>query len=510
MTVNPKPRRSLILAGGGLKVAFQAGVLQTWLDEAGLTFDHVDGASGGVLNLAMYSQGLSGTRIADNWRQLDPRTLFDVNWSELARPLQARSIATLDGLRDKVLPRWGIDWSAIRASARAATFNVYNFSKHELRVLEAREMTEDLLLAAVSLPVWFPPVRVLGDLHVDAVFATDGNLEEAIRRGADEIWVVWTVSQRDEWNDGLVAQYFQMIECAANSQFKRVVERIEASNAALAAGRHAEFDRPLKLRVLRAEVPLHYLLDLTRDRLAEVVNLGVREARRFCDEEEIPWRPAVTEAPSAALDAPDVSFRERMRGFVTLGERVPEVGFKHGKAARTALTLTLAIDVADIDRFVQQPDHAARATGTLTCEALGGELTIDDGVFNLLVDEADPAHKRMIYRLFFHDGAGRPRTIYGVKEVADDPGFDLWPDTTTLYTRVLAGRVPVGGEESAEVTAAGIVHVHMLDFFQQLTTFRARGEGLHERALAFARFGRLFFGKLWDVYGRRVLPYGPI
>ena len=31
------PKRSLILAGGGIKVAFQAGVLQVWLDEAGVT-----------------------------------------------------------------------------------------------------------------------------------------------------------------------------------------------------------------------------------------------------------------------------------------------------------------------------------------------------------------------------------------------------------------------------------------------------------------------------------------
>ena len=45
-------KRSLILAGGGLKVCYQAGVLQVWLDEAGLTFDHADGASGGTFNLA--------------------------------------------------------------------------------------------------------------------------------------------------------------------------------------------------------------------------------------------------------------------------------------------------------------------------------------------------------------------------------------------------------------------------------------------------------------------------
>ncbi len=50
------PRRSLLLAGGGVKVAFQAGVLQVLLDEARLRFDHVDGASGGIFNLAMYCQ----------------------------------------------------------------------------------------------------------------------------------------------------------------------------------------------------------------------------------------------------------------------------------------------------------------------------------------------------------------------------------------------------------------------------------------------------------------------
>jgi len=65
---NHRKKRSLILAGSGMKVAFQAGVLQVWLDEArldgaSLTFDHADGASGETLNLAMYCQVMSGTQI---------------------------------------------------------------------------------------------------------------------------------------------------------------------------------------------------------------------------------------------------------------------------------------------------------------------------------------------------------------------------------------------------------------------------------------------------------------
>jgi predicted patatin/cPLA2 family phospholipase len=49
-------RRSLILAGGGLKIAYQAGVLQVWLDEAGIEFDSADGTSAACFTLAMWTQ----------------------------------------------------------------------------------------------------------------------------------------------------------------------------------------------------------------------------------------------------------------------------------------------------------------------------------------------------------------------------------------------------------------------------------------------------------------------
>ena len=86
---NNQKRRSLILAGGGIKVAFQAGALQVWLDEAGLEFDHVDGASGGVFNLAMMCQGMSGLEIADNWRNLNPRAGISFNLAQFPKLLYA-------------------------------------------------------------------------------------------------------------------------------------------------------------------------------------------------------------------------------------------------------------------------------------------------------------------------------------------------------------------------------------------------------------------------------------
>ena len=43
---NNAVRRSLVLAGGGMRVAYQAGALAA-LEEAGLRFHHADGTSGG-------------------------------------------------------------------------------------------------------------------------------------------------------------------------------------------------------------------------------------------------------------------------------------------------------------------------------------------------------------------------------------------------------------------------------------------------------------------------------
>src|SRR6266478_1490800 len=143
-------KRSLMLAGGGLKIAFQAGVLQVWLDELGMKFDHADGVSAASFNLAMWTQGMNGEQIADNWRNFKPLLAVDVNWSQLPRLIHAASLFELDVFRNEIFPMWGLDWKKIRASERAATFNVYNFSRHALRAVTAPEMTEDFLVAAAS------------------------------------------------------------------------------------------------------------------------------------------------------------------------------------------------------------------------------------------------------------------------------------------------------------------------------------------------------------------------
>ena len=58
-----------------------------------------------------------------------------------------------------------------------------------------------------------------------------------------------------------------------------------------ANGETGEFGRTIKLNLIEAEVPVHYLLNFSKDRMAEAVNQGVEDARAWCRARNIPLQP---------------------------------------------------------------------------------------------------------------------------------------------------------------------------------------------------------------------------
>src|ERR1043165_2890387 len=63
-------QRALILPGGGMRVAYQAGALKALYDH-GLRFSFADGASGGTMNLAALLSGITPGDLCRRWRTLD-------------------------------------------------------------------------------------------------------------------------------------------------------------------------------------------------------------------------------------------------------------------------------------------------------------------------------------------------------------------------------------------------------------------------------------------------------
>lgn len=210
------------------------------------------------------------------------------------------------------------------------------------------------------------------------------------------------------------------------------------------------------------------------------------------DSPESSTSPAVT----------SVRFTEQMAGPLTLGVSDPRKAAALARTLGHSLMFELTIATGPIEDFLADPLRGCDAVGYVSADVLGGRLPVERGWFNLFVREPDSDGRRMRYRLWFRDAGGTPLTLVGYKKIDDDPGPDLWRDTTTLYTQVLPGHVPVGESRSdTEAVAAGIISITPLSFARQLTTFRGEGPG---GLLALARFAKLFLGELWDVYLRPV------
>ncbi|TDD63349.1 GMC family oxidoreductase [Actinomadura darangshiensis] len=201
--------------------------------------------------------------------------------------------------------------------------------------------------------------------------------------------------------------------------------------------------------------------------------------------------------PSAAApDRTSLSFTEEMKGFVSYGESDPRIG--ELAEGRRHLSFRLTITAADTDRFLAEPDHEAAAEGWVDAAGHGGRRTVEQGTFNLFVADGEDDRRLMKYRLFYTDGEGRRRTLTGHKNVLHGPPTRIWPDTSTLYVRLLDGHVGVDEEDGADVVGAGVLHIQLTDFARQLTTFRTSGP---DGAGKLLDFGRFFAGELWEVYG---------
>ncbi len=166
----------------------------------------------------------------------------------------------------------------------------------------------------------------------------------------------------------------------------------------------------------------------------------------------------------------------------------------------------LDVTADDVDAFVTSPAHETRADGYIESPLYGGRRPVANGTVGLFVNQADPAKKKMLYRLFFTAADGRPLTLTGFKDIEGPSFTSLWAETTTLYTDILAGHVTSG--QQAPVAASGVLVIRPEDFFfQQLFSFRTQGPSAAARLNAMNRFGAMFFGQVWDVYGHQAGPF---
>jgi cholesterol oxidase len=235
---------------------------------------------------------------------------------------------------------------------------------------------------------------------------------------------------------------------------------------------------------------------LTISALAERTAGEIAAARGWTiDYEGTPPRPAAAVTTALLLE-----FTEQMSGWVAAGESDPSTGLAKGMEDDTAMwyEISMAGDALASARDASTPAHV---TGLVRCAALApGDITIEDGVFQLIVPQADlPGGGRMLYDLPLRALDGRRFHLHGYKTIRRGEPWQLWHDTTTLFVTV--------HEDGPDgpVWGAGVLRIAAHDFAKQLTTMRVTGAApLTQRLEALLAYGRMFAGHLFDYYAGRV------
>jgi cholesterol oxidase len=201
-----------------------------------------------------------------------------------------------------------------------------------------------------------------------------------------------------------------------------------------------------------------------------------------------------------------IRFTERMAGYFAATQDNGDALQSYrdaaslGREAGDTMQFTLTVSAADLNRFLDEPEHRGEITGTLECQVLSEHpIIVQQGEFRCFERSASPPDtRRMCYRIKLRTAEGGVLYFDAFKMIKDDPWqLDLWHDTTTLYVALYRGEDPSG-----ERLGKGVLNIRANDFLRQLTTLQVtHAEDWLARLRATARFGRFFAGTLYECYG---------
>jgi NTE family protein len=256
----------LVLAGGSIKGAFQAGVIKALFDQ-GYQPDAIYGVSAGSLNAAYLVNQFGQQANAhlpisypqaarDLWDFLElrithpqslskPFNLFELGWSALTKKFKGLvDTSPLRELLQDVLQSRNL--SASPVGLKVGAVNVLDGAMHY--VDPSFENFQEYLLASSAVPILMPVVKINGETrksYLDGGLRDVAPLQKAIQDGATEVVVIACHTEMIEGGDfdsgDLLALVDRVMDIAVN----------EILNADLRMQRSE-----VKLRIIRPKQPL--------------------------------------------------------------------------------------------------------------------------------------------------------------------------------------------------------------------------------------------------------------
>lgn len=201
--------RALVLSGGGVKGAFQVGVLKKWMGEQGIDYDIICGVSVGALNTAgigMTPKGSPKEAVAwleNFWRtQVNQKNIYK-RWFPFGRLHSLWEKSVYDSSPLIKLVSDNLHLEKVASNGRMLAVGAVSLDTGEHRFTrESDPNFTKWVLASASFPVFLQPIEIEGQLWSDGGIKNVTPLGEAIRLGATEIDVIMctNIEEMTRWD----------------------------------------------------------------------------------------------------------------------------------------------------------------------------------------------------------------------------------------------------------------------------------------------------------------------
>lgn len=282
--------RALVLSGGGVKGAYQVGVLHNWLYQQQIQYDILCGVSVGALNISFLSQYKMGDEIKaykdllSLWGTIDDSKIYK-HWCilrELAglwKPSLYNSKPLMDMVRNT------LDCKKIAESGRKLRVGAVSLNTGKYHLFtEEHPAIADGVIASSAFPVFLTPIEIYGELWTDGGVKTVTPIAAAIDAGATEIDIVMTspdssvIDNNEKPNALHVAM--RVIDLMSDEIIDNDVKMALMINKALDSGADMPDKKQISFRIVRPkEILIKNSLNFDPKEIERMMDIGFNDGK---------------------------------------------------------------------------------------------------------------------------------------------------------------------------------------------------------------------------------------
>lgn len=277
-----KEKIGLVVEGGGMKCAYNAGILDVFLDHQ-ITFDYCIGVSGGAGNVASFMAGQRGRNIRFFTEHIHSPQYFGVK--SLLKTGNLFGLQYIYGELTNSTGKDPLDFPAIMknpaeyevAATNAVTGEAEYFGKEDMKQDDYRP-----IMASSAIPAACRPVEINGVPYYDGGISDAIPVRRALEKGCDRIVVILS-KQRDYVRKPQGMRFLYSTLCR---KYPKIIEDIDRRHITYRENLQEVFDLEKEGKAFVFAPSEHvkvgtYSMDEKTERI--LYDLGVKD---FSDQEE--------------------------------------------------------------------------------------------------------------------------------------------------------------------------------------------------------------------------------